>query len=120
MILNDDINDIKYNVSFPPRMDIQTRLGPGAQISKFSPSLYLSMSLSISHLYLISGSLGLLASFSPIGEFFLHGVSELASGGSSLNAQKRREHFLDGVDRKPPGKSQVGPAWPRTQPWTNH
>lgn len=116
MILNDDINDIKYNISFPPRMDTQTRLGPGAQTSKFSPSLYLSVSLSISHLYLISGSLGLLASFSPIVEFFLHGDGELASGGSSLNAQERREHFLDAVDRKLPGKSQFGPAWPQTQP----
>ena len=115
MILNDDINDIKYNISFPTRMDTQTRLGPGAQITKFSP-LYLSVSLSISHLYLISGSLGLLASFSPIVEFFLHGDGELASGGSSLNAQERREHFLDAVDRKLPGKSQFGPAWPQTQP----
>lgn len=97
-------------------MDTQTRMSPGAQISKFSPSLYLSVSLSISHLYLISGSLGLLASFSPVVEFFLHGDGELASGGSSLNTQKRREHFLDGVDRKLPGKGQFGPAWPQTQP----
>ena len=74
-------------------------------------SFSVSVSLFISHLYLISGSVDLLASFSSIVEFFLHGDSEMATGGSSLNSQKRREHFLDGADRKLSGKGQVGPAW---------
>lgn len=32
----------------------------------------------------------------------------MATGGSSLNSQKRREHFLDGADRKLSGKCQAG------------
>lgn len=85
---------------------------PGARGSNYGHQSYFFVCLYLfgSQLYLISGWIGLLASFSSVVQFLFHVHSEMTTGNSSWCSLGMRQRFLRRPDRKLPGKNQVGPA----------